>query len=203
MNIHQLSINYLQSHDRILVRINTTAGDELRLWFTRRLTLGIQPMMQKIVAEWVAVQEAVKSPLTSPMATADAQTQQLLTDFKREQSLRDADFQTPYKNSHTLPLGPEPLLVTDISVTPLENGQLQIAFSENMAQVDGQPHPNPRSFRVALEQKLVHGFIHLLEKAVIASQWASAGVWFASGAEPSLPGEDNSGGSGQRPRYLN
>jgi hypothetical protein len=203
MNIHQLSINYMQAHDRILVRINTTAGEELRLWFTRRLTLGMQPMVQKIVAEWVAVQEAVKSPLTSPMATADTQTQQLLTDFKREQSLRDADFQTPYKNPHALPLGPEPLLVTDISVTPLDNGQLQIAFSENIVQADGQHNPNPRSFRMALEQKLVHGFIHLLEKAVAASQWASAGAWVTSATEPALPGEGNSGGGGERPKYLN
>ncbi len=196
-------MNYMQAHDRILVRINTTAGEELRLWFTRRLTFGMQPMVQKIVSQWVAVQESVKSPLTSPMATADAQTQQLLTDFKREQSVRDSDFQTPYKTPNTLPLGPEPLLVTEISVQPLDNGQLQIAFSENIALPDGQPNPNPRGFRVALEQKLVHGFIHLLEKAVAASQWTSAGAWVNHTFDPALPGEGNPGGGDERPKYLN
>ena len=74
MNIHQLSVNYIQEHDRILVRINTTASEELRLWFTRRLTLNLLPMVQKIVAEWIAKQEAVKSASISPTAAADAQT---------------------------------------------------------------------------------------------------------------------------------
>jgi hypothetical protein len=202
MNIHQLSVNYIQEHDRILVRINTTASEELRLWFTRRLTIGLQPMLQKIVAEWVAKQEAVKSSSISPTATADAQTQAMLAEFKREESLQKSDFQTPYKPPNALPLGPEPLLVTEISVTPLPSGQLQLSFNEKLPLDNGQPNPNPRGFRVALEQKLVHGFVHLLEKAVATSQWAGLTAVAIGSAEPALPGEGNSGG-GERPKYLN
>ncbi len=202
MNIHQLSINYIQEQDRILVRINTTAQEELRLWFTRRLTLGLMPMVQKIVAEWVAKQETVKSPLTTTAATADAQTQAMLADFKREESLQKSDFQTPYKAPNALPLGAEPLLVTEISVTPLPSGQLQMAFNEKLPLDNGQPHPNPRGFRVALEQKLVHGFVHLLQKAVDTSQWAGTSL-AATVAEAALPGEGNMGGGGERPKYLN
>jgi hypothetical protein len=202
VNIHQLSVNYIQEHDRILIRINTTDAKELRLWFTRRLTLGLQPMMQKIVAEWVAKQEAVKSPLTSPTAAADAQTQAMLADFKREESVQQSDFKTPYKPPNALPLGPEPLLITEVSVTPLPSGQLQMAFNEKLPLDNGQPSPNARGFRIALEQKLVHGFVHLLDKALDASQWAgSVGIAVAAN-EPALPGEGNPGG-GERPRYLN
>jgi hypothetical protein len=202
VNIHQLSVNYIQEHDRILVRINTTASEELRLWFTRRLTIGLQPMLQKIVAEWVAKQEAVKSSSISPTATADAQTQAMLAEFKREESLQKSDFQTPYKPPNALPLGPEPLLVTEISVTPLPSGQLQLSFNEKLPLDNGQPNPNPRGFRVALEQKLVHGFVHLLEKAVATSQWAGLTAVSMHPAEPAMPGEGNSGG-GERPKYLN
>ncbi len=202
MDIHQLSVNYIQEHDRILVRINTTDAKELRLWFTRRLSLGLQPMLQKIVAEWVAKQEAVKSPLTSPTAAADAQTQAMLAEFKREESLQTSDFKTPYKPPAALPLGPEPLLVTEVSVTPLPSGQLQMAFNEKLPLDNGQPSPNPRGFRIALEQKLVHGFVHLLDKALGVSQWGgSVGATIAA-SEPALPGEGNTGG-GERPRYLN
>jgi hypothetical protein len=201
VEIHQLSVNYIQEHDRILVRINTTRSEELRLWLTRRLTLGFMPMMKKIVAEWVAKQETLKSPLTMPAATSDAQTQQLLADFKREESLQKSDFQTPYKAPNALPLGAEPLLVTEISVTPLPSGQLQLAFNEKLPSDKGQPHPNPRGFRVALEQKLVHGFVHLLQKAVDVSQWA--GVSVATTSQSALPGDGTMGGSGERPRYLN
>ncbi len=202
MNIHQLSVNYIQEHDRILVRINTTASEELRLWFTRRLTMGLQPMLQKIVAEWVAKQEAVKSSSISPAATADAQTQAMLAEFKREESLQKSDFQTPYKSPDALPLGAEPLLVTEISVTPLPSGQLQLSFNEKLPLDNGQPNPNPRGFRIALEQKLVHGFVHLLEKAVTMSQWAGLTAVAMAATEPALPGEGNSGG-GERPKYLN
>jgi hypothetical protein len=206
MNIHQLSVNYVQEQDRILVRVNTTAGEEMRVWFTRRLTIGLMPMLQKIVAQWVAKQEAVKSPSISPTATADPQTQQLLTEFKREESLQKSDFKTPYKPPNTLPLGPEPLLVTEIQVTPLPSGQLQIAFNEKIPLPDGQPNPKPRGFRVALEQKLVHGFVHLLEKAIDGSQWTKTTSISITSTEPALPGEGSSGGGSggnERPKYLN
>jgi hypothetical protein len=203
VDIHQLSVNYLQEQDRILVRINTTNAQELRLWFTRRLTLGFMPMVNKIVSQWVAKQEAAASPTITAAATADAQTQALLAEFKREESLQKSDFQTPYKAPTALPLGPEPLLVTEISITPLPSGQLQLAFKEILPVDQDQPTSQPRSFRIALEQKLVHGLMHLLEKAVATSQWA-AGLTAAAtdSAEPALPGEGNSG-DGQRPRYLN
>ena len=203
MDIHQLSVNYIQEQDRILVRINTTANEELRLWFTRRLSLSLMPMVQRIVAEWVATQETVKSPLTTSAATADEQTKAMLADFKREESLQKSDFQTPYKAPNALPLGAEPLLVTEISVTPLPSGQLQMAFNEKLPLDNGQPHPNPRGFRVALEQKLVHGFVHLLQKAIAASQWSAGSDAATHMAEPALPGEGNAGGGSERPRYLN
>ncbi len=202
MNIHQLSVNYIQEHDRILVRINTTAQEELRLWFTRRLTLSMLPMVQKVVAQWVAKQETIKSPLTMSAATADAQTQAMLADFKREESIQKSDFQTPYVAPNALPLGAEPLLVTEVSVTPLPSGQLQLSFNEKLPQDNGQSRPNPRGFRVALEQKLVHGLVHLLQKALDTSQWAGTSL-AATAAEPALPGEGNLGGGGERPKYLN
>lgn len=203
MNIHQLSVNYIQEHDRILVRINTTASEELRLWFTRRLTLNLLPMVQKIVAEWVAKQEAVKSPAISPTATADAQTQQMLAEFKREESLQQSDFQTPYKAPQSLPLGPEPLLVTEISVNPLPSGQLQLSFSEKLPLDNGQPNPNPRGFRVALEQKLVHGFVHLLDKAAENSQWMPATTSPSVASAAPAQEDDEPTSRKDRPKYLN
>lgn len=197
MNIHQLSVNYLQEQDRILARINTTDGAELRLWLTRRLTLGLMPLLSKIVTEQVATQEALKSPNISPTSAADAQTKALLTEFKKEESLQKSDFKTPFKDQpEQLPLGAKPLLVTEVNVTPLANGQLQLAFSEKLPDT-----PNPRSFQIALEANLVHGFVHLLEKAVAASLWTQALPLAGPASTDRLPGE--SGGGSEKPRYLN
>lgn len=194
MNIHQLSVNYIQDQDRILARINTTAGEELRLWFTRRLTLGLMPALRRVVATHVAKMEAIQSPHISPTAAADAQTQQMLSDFKKEESLQKSDFKTPFKaEASTLPLGAEPLLVTEININPLSNGQLQLAFNEKIA-----GHEKTRGFQMGLEQNLLHGFLHLLEKAVSQSQWA--GDAQQSGVEK-LPGEAEN--SVDKPKYLN
>jgi hypothetical protein len=129
----------------------------------------------------------------------------MLAEFKKEESLQKSDFKTPYKAPNALPLGPQPLLVTEVSVTPLASGQLQLAFNEKLPLDDGQPNPKPRGFKIALEQKLVHGFVHLLENALAVSQWIGTTATATALAEPALPGENSGGnsGGGERPRYLN
>jgi hypothetical protein len=196
MNIHQLSVNYLQEQDRILLRINTTDGAELRLWFTRRLTLGLTPLLTRIVADMVATQEALASPHILA-AAADAQTKALLAEFKKEESLQKSDFTTPFKAQPAqLPLGGEPLLVTEVNLTPLPGGQLQMAFSEKLPNA-----PHPRNFQITLEANLIHGFVHLLEKAFAASQWANSPAAAPGVTADQLPGEVT--GSSEKPKYLN
>jgi hypothetical protein len=195
MNIHQLSVNYVQEHDRVLVRINTLASEELRLWFTRRLTLGFLPLLSKVVAEQVAKTERVKSPC---IAANDLPSQQLLADFKKVESLQGSDFATPYKEQpSTLPLGAEPLLVTEVNLTPLSNGQLQFVFSEKLFDAAASD-AKPRSFQMALEPKLTHGLMHLLEKAFEVSQWTMVSTAHPQ-ANDALPGER----AMEKPKYLN
>jgi hypothetical protein len=196
MNIHQLSVNYLQEQDRILLRINTTDGAELRLWFTRRLTLGLTPLLTRIVADMVAKQAALASPHILAVA-ADAQTKALLAEFKKEESLQKSDFTTPFKDLPAqLPLGAEPLLVTEVNMTPLPGGQLQMAFSEQLPDA-----PHARNFQITLEANLIHGFVHLLEKALATAQWTDGRSAAPGAAVDQLPGEAM--GSSEKPKYLN
>lgn len=179
MNIHQLSVNYLQEQDRILVRINTTQDAQLRLWFTRRLTLGLMPLLTKVVAQHVATQDALKSPGISPTATADPATQKLLSEFKQQALLQKSDFVTPFKDqAGLLPLGTEPLLVTEVNMTPLPSGQLRLVFSEKLPDVTGATDvtgaAKPRNFSLSLEPNLTHGLMHLLNKAIAVSLWQAA-----------------------------
>ena len=167
MNIHQLSVNYLQEHDRILMRVNTTDAAELRLWLTRRLALGFAPLLSRLVTQHTATQEAAQSQYISPLATSDTATQQMMADFKKQEHLQKSDFQTPFKDQPSqLPLGGEPLLVTEVNITPMPSGQMQLVFSEKLPDVS-----QPRSFTMALEANLTHGLLHLLDKAIAASLW--------------------------------
>jgi predicted DNA binding CopG/RHH family protein len=196
MNIHQLSVNYVAEQDRILTRINTTQEEELRLWFTRKLMAGLMPLMRKTVADIIAKSETIRSPQTTSLITADAQTKQLLADFKKDETIKKSNFATPFKEAAvTLPLGAEPLLVTTINLSGLTDGKLQMVFTEKVSATD-----KPRGFQVALDQSLVHGFMHLLDLAIAKSQWFD-------GSPAQIPSKENSAnhmlGDTDRPKYLN
>lgn len=197
MNIHQLSARYSQEQDRILVRINSTDGTEMRLWLTRRLTLALWPTLNKAVVEHVARQDDGTSHLR------DDASKKMLAEFQREAVLKDADFSTPYKDVQdtpdtvvpsTLPLGSAPLLVTEVRMTPVANGPLKMAFNEQLV---GQE--NGRGFQVELAPPLVHGLVQLLERALQQSAWCEG-----SDVLGALQPQASDGPVGaHRPKYLN
>ena len=181
MNVHQLSIAYVPEQDRIQVRVNTKEGQELRFWFTRRLTTGLMPLLDRAVAEHVALQGG---PATSHVAAMDDLSRQAMAQFKHTENLKTPDA--------SVPVFDHPLLVTEINLAPLPNGQLRLSFAEKLSGIQGQ-----RSFQMALSDQLIHAFVHLLERAVQQSQWrdATPAAAAASATDPSR-GPD-------KPQYLN
>ena len=193
MKIHQLSVTYLAEQDRILVRVNTAAAEEMRLWLTRRLLLGLWPLLSKLLTKHLLKLEAAGTSLD----TADEDLKRMLAEFRKEEFLRDADFDTPYQeNQAALPLGDEPLLVTDVDASPLANGRLRLSFNERPPESD-----KPRSFQMEMEPKLMQGLMHLLEQALVRSQWREAFGATPVAVEEGTAGEDEL--SVRKPRYLN
>lgn len=166
MNIHQVCVSYIHEQDRFLVRINTRQDEEVRLWFTRRLTLGLLPLLDKASAKLLAGQ-------TAPISTAaplEEQRQRMLDNFKQEAAAYDGDYQTPYREKATvLPLGSEPLLVTEIKITPLANGKLQLEILEKFAE-------SARNLQITMDAQLTCGLVQLLNQGVNASQWTEVGT---------------------------
>jgi hypothetical protein len=190
MNIHQLSVTYLAHQDRVLVRINTTASEEMRLWLTRRLMLGLWPLLSRLLTEHLLKLEAAGSALD----TADDELRRMLTEFRKEEFLQNADFDTPYQDKPSLPLGEDPLLVTDVDAAPLANGRLRLSFNERP-----QGGDKPRSFQMEMEPKLMQGLMHLLEQALASSQWREPFAAPVAIEESTAPDDPATG----RPRYLN
>ena len=83
--------------------------------------------------------------------------------------------------------------MTDVEATPLANGPLRLLFNERPPGGDSQP----RSFQMEMQPKLMQGLMHLLDQAMLQSQWREAFVQPAPG-EPGAA-EDGEG----RPKYLN
>ena len=194
MNVHQLSIAYVPEQDRILARVNTKEGKELQFWLTRRLTLGFSPLMDKVVTEHVARHGG---PATSHVSSMDDMSKKAVAQFQRSETLKNADFATPYKASEaSVPLFDHPLLVTEVNIAPLSNGQLRLSCAEKLS---GAAAATPRSFQMALSQQLIHAFVHLLDRAVTQSQWRllpGAGHAAAAVSPDTSTGPD-------KPGYLN
>ena len=201
MNIHQLSVTYLPDEDRILARINTTAGEEMRLWLTRRLMLGLWPLLSKLMTGHLLRLEGAGMSLE---AAGDELTT-MLADFRKEEFLQDADFDTPYKEDQaTLPLGKEPLLVTDVDASPLPNGRLRLSFNENsparLEKAGQEGTAEPRRFQMEMEPRLMQGLLHLLEQALAQSRWRETFETAPSTEDPTHPDTTT---RPNRPRYLN
>jgi hypothetical protein len=161
MNIHQVCVSYNHEHDRFLVRINTRSEEEVRLWFTRRLTLGLLPLLEKASAEQINKQATSQTPA----APVQEQRRQLLENFQQEAANYNSDFQTPYREQPAaLPLGPEPMLVTDIRMTALADGGLELNLHEKRTE-------NTRNLNIKLDAMLTSGLVSLLNQALTTSRW--------------------------------
>jgi hypothetical protein len=197
MQIHQLSFSHDREQDRILVRINSTTADEFRLWLTRRLSIQLLPLLDKVLSDQLAKSGATG---TSHLIGADEQTKRMMAEFQSSDALKEADFSTPYDDSaRNLPLGPDPLLVTEISFKPLRADLLEALFSEGSkgSRAAGQAG-EPRQLRLNLDLRLAHSFIHMLRNCFVKAQWGDSTVT-ASGAS-ATPAQDL---AGAKPRYLN
>lgn len=202
MNIHQVCVNYINEHDRFLVRINTRGEEEVRLWFTRRLTLGLLPLLEKASQEQLA-RQAKPIKATDPL---EAQRQHLLDNFKQEAAAYNGDYETPYREeAATLPLGAEPLLVTEIKMTPLASGDLQIDILEKLGE-------KTRHLHLALDAQLTRGLVSLLDKGMRNARWLETDIAVAVNVSP-RPAQTEAQEPGQetlvatpdtdKPRYLN
>lgn len=166
MNIHQVSVSYLQEQDRLMIRINGKDGGELRALLTRRLALALLPVLNKTASNEI---QKIAAPTGTPTSLED-QRGQLLTAFQKEASLRSGDFETPYQDQAgqpaDLPLGPEPLLLTEVKVTPLGNGQLRLQLFEKL-----QGQEAVRNFQVTMDPPLSNGLLQLLHQSIQLSRW--------------------------------
>ncbi|QTN28831.1 hypothetical protein HZ993_03015 [Rhodoferax sp. AJA081-3] len=200
MDIRQISIRYRQDHDRILVDINTGSGTEVQVWLTRRMSLRLWPLLNRVVIDHFAIPQDAKTDGFVDLAAMDVQTKALLADFNREEAMQKADFSTPYQTSVTQrPMGPNPLVVTEVSLTPYGNGKLQLNFTE----VLDEP-PSSRGFQIDLSSELVFAVIKLLGNALEQAQWEvgqHSAVPLA--AEPDVADEIDLSPDATRPTYLN
>lgn len=169
MDIRQLSVRYLLEQDRLLWCINSHAHEEIRLWLTRALMLRLWPLLNRVVLDHFAVSADARSDGFVDLNALEERSRSLLAQARKEEALAQADFSTPYKNDATQhPMGTEPLLVTEINLSPVSPNRLRLHLRE---QLEDPAHQ--RAFQVELGDDLVFAVMQLLGQALQLSQWLS------------------------------
>lgn len=200
MNIHQVNVSYSAEQDRLLMRINSLSGEEFRAWLTRRMALQWLPHLEKTAQ----AQRKEQCPAPDPAAPLSRQKEQLVDSFAKEAAVYGGDFQTPFQNKPlALPLGEEPLLVTEMSLTALDGARWQLILFERLP-------GRQRDLQLVMDPALTHGLLQLLTQGL-----QSAG-WLQGPTERALQGTDDTRvpvivgpeaaedeDEGRKPRYLN
>lgn len=159
------------------MRLNTLDAHEFRFWLTRRLTLRLMPVLEDTLMRL----DSGKAQVVAP----DQSTRKIVSEFQHESFLREADFQTPYKDeARHWPLGQEPMLVTEINMGFMPSGALDLNLIDTGADIEKQ------SCQLQLQPQLVHGLVHLIRQCMEKAAWLDPQV--ASSSTDVSPSESAS-----------
>lgn len=152
MRLQQINVEYSAEQDRLLMRIGTSEGSEMRLSLTRRYVKLLWPLLVRLAEE--------ASPRIRTQANPDAR--KALLGLEHEQALSRADFSKPYVQEPRLtPLGEAPLLLARIQTGRDRNGQPVLAL-----------HPaEGQGVTLTFDAVLLHSVCRLLQSAVQKSDW--------------------------------
>jgi len=105
VKINQVNFSYSPLEDRLLFRFNTLSKAEFRMWLTRAMSIRLLGQLN----------EVVKVSLLREQAGAVVVAIEAIGEFRREAVLAKADYVQPFSTGvEVFPLGPQPILVTDI-----------------------------------------------------------------------------------------
>jgi hypothetical protein len=137
------------------------------MWLTRRMTMRLWPLINRVVIDHLAIPEGAKTDGYVDLDAMGPKSREMLADMRRQEAVAAADFATPYENKRVnRPLGESPLLVTEVNLTPKGNGQMQMNFKEALPEP-----PSTRGFQLDMPADLVFGVITLLKQALDQSNW--------------------------------
>ncbi len=182
MHIRQMQASYQTDQDRILLRLNTFEGEELRIWLTRRMLKALLPHLQQLASglglreddapatdEAEAPEQADELGPADPASAADpSPADHVSPDNSGAEPHPHGDFDTAFdENNVRLPLGEEPLLTTALHVASGPRGGLSVRFDEHF---DGQSQAH-RSVEAQLEPELLAGLVQLLGAVLRNADW--------------------------------
>lgn len=161
--IKQLQLSYSADEDRILLRVNTTSGDEFRFWLTRRFSI--------LMIEALEAHRAVDPDVS---AQTNEAARQAIQEFKREEATSQGNFQEEFTQSENFPLGDVPILAHKLTYG-VSGMNLNLSIEPRSGQ----------GINIVLDPQLNHNVSKLLRSAAETAQWGL--VWQEEGTEVPEP----------------
>jgi hypothetical protein len=116
----QLNGTYFPEEDRLMLKIRTKDDAEYRLWLTRLITQKILAVIEKISIKSIEASTKNKALSKNVVETMD--------EMRQKNIERQTDLTQKYQSTANLPLGAEPLLITDATFTIFQNTKVTMKF---------------------------------------------------------------------------
>ena len=158
--LSQMQMLYVAEEDRVLFRVNSTAGEEFRFWLTRRYSL----LLIKVLQDY-----ADKDPDVSAQATVEKK--KAVEEFKQQQRIGDANFSKVFaEKSNSFPLGEVNHLAFKLSFS-LKDASLQLSIQPRAGQ----------GINFVINQEINASMIQLLKAASVKGDWRIESAFPTSG----------------------
>ncbi len=180
--LHQMQLTFVPAEDRMMFRVNTEGGHEFRFWMTRRYT----ELLFKALADLLRMDMKAKSaeagiPSEMPRVPdpAEEMKESIEIEAEHRENLQKSNFETPYEESQSFPLGEQPILLFRIAIKPGPQGGSLLCL-----------HPeNGGGIELALNAQIAHSLCRLLAETSDKADWKLD----LRLVKPGPPGGDQSG----------
>ena len=150
--LHQFSIDFVAEEDRLLLKVSTTDGQEVRAWLTRRYVRTIWQLIAKLLERHPEVQRQ-----------SDPATRQAVVGYQHDKAVEAVDFSQPYQAAEAVtvrPAGDDPILPITLTIKTKGNMHTLTLSLEAGKEV-----------ALGLDSDHLHSFAHLLVAAVKRADW--------------------------------
>ena len=112
----QLNGTYFPEEDRVMLKIRTKDDAEYRLWLTRHITQKIMAVIEKITIKNLEASTKNKSLPKNVIET--------MNEMRQKNIENQTDLSGKYRSTAKLPLGAEPILITNATFTIFKNSKV-------------------------------------------------------------------------------
>ena len=155
-SLHQMTMSYSATEDRLLLRVSTTANDEHQIWLTRRFVKVLWPALFKGVEKQSLPPETAAAPTTTP------QVKRAVMAMQHNDALQKTDMSQPHDEKKVNQASTEkPMLAVGGQCVPQRTGGIRLILktSENL------------QVALNLNEQLLHAFCHQITSLTQKAEW--------------------------------